>query len=94
MPPTIRDSGDVSAVGAITVATVVSVDQLAYVRDVGDQDEGLLTSSDLAKRLGVSTRTVARWVQEGRLQPEYTTPGGKHRFRWEDVRAQLGLRER
>jgi excisionase family DNA binding protein len=70
------------------------VDQSAYVRRVGDQDEELLTSSDVAKRLAVSPRTVARWVQEGRLKPEYTTPGGKHRFRWEDVRRQLGLPSR
>ena len=71
---------------------LVHVDQSAYVQHVGDQDEGLLTSSDLAKRLGVSTRTIARWVQEGRLTTEYTTPGGKHRFKWEDVRKQLGMR--
>jgi excisionase family DNA binding protein len=74
--------------------SLVRVDQSAYVRLVGDQEEALLTSAELAKRLSVSPRTVARWVQEGRLKPEYTTPGGKHRFRWLDVRKQLGLRDR
>jgi excisionase family DNA binding protein len=57
-------------------------------------EEGLLTSSDVAQRLGVSNRTVARWVREGRLKPEYVTPGGQNRFRWEDVRSQLGLPNR
>jgi excisionase family DNA binding protein len=56
-------------------------------------DEGLLTSHDVARRLGVNRRTVARWVREGRLTPAYTTPGGQHRFHWEDVRRQLGLRQ-
>jgi excisionase family DNA binding protein len=70
------------------------VDQLSYVARVTDEDEELLTSSELAKRLAVSTRTISRWVQEGRLRTEYTTPGGKHRFRWEDVRKQLGLPDR
>jgi excisionase family DNA binding protein len=59
--------------------------------DMGD--EGLLTSTDVAKRLSVSNRTVARWVREGKLTPAYTTPGGQHRFRWDEVRKQLGLRE-
>jgi excisionase family DNA binding protein len=57
-------------------------------------DEGLLTSHDVARRLGVNRRTVARWVREGRLTPAYTTPGGQHRFNWDDVRRQLGLRQR
>jgi excisionase family DNA binding protein len=57
-------------------------------------DEGLLTSRDVAQRLGVSNRTVARWVREGKLRPEYVTPGGQSRFRWEDVRRQLGLPSR
>ena len=56
-------------------------------------DEPLLSSTDLAKRLGINTRTVSRWVQEGKLTPAYTTPGGQHRFHWEDVRRQLGLRQ-
>jgi excisionase family DNA binding protein len=54
-------------------------------------DQALLTSTDVAKRLSVSNRTVARWVREGRLTPAYTTPGGQHRFDWESVREQLGL---
>jgi excisionase family DNA binding protein len=59
---------------------------------VATDDEPLLSSTDLAKRLGINTRTVSRWVQEGKLTPAYTTPGGKYRWRWSDVRQQLGLR--
>jgi excisionase family DNA binding protein len=59
---------------------------------VGDEG-GLLTSQELARRLSVNRRTVARWVREGRLKPAYTTPGGQYRFRWDEVRKQLGLRE-
>jgi excisionase family DNA binding protein len=57
-------------------------------------EEGLLTSTEVAHRLSVSNRTIARWVREGRLKPEYVTPGGQSRFRWEDVRTQLGLPDR
>ena len=56
-------------------------------------DEGLLTSADVAKRLGVTPQTIARWVRQERLTPAYVTPGNQYRFRWQDVRKQLGLRE-
>ena len=52
-------------------------------------DEGLLTSADVAKRLGVTPQTVARWVRQERLTPAYVTPGNQYRFRWQDVRKQL-----
>jgi excisionase family DNA binding protein len=52
-------------------------------------DEELLTSTDVAKRLGVSNRTVARWVREGKLKPTWTTVGGQSRFRWSEVEEQL-----
>jgi excisionase family DNA binding protein len=52
-------------------------------------DERLMTSQDVARRLNVNRRTVARWVREGKLSPAYTTPGGQLRFRWEDVEDQL-----
>jgi excisionase family DNA binding protein len=56
-------------------------------------DEELLTSAEVAKRLRVDRRTVARWTREGRLTPAWTTPGGFRRYRWSEVREQLGLRE-
>jgi len=61
---------------------------------VTTDDEPLLSSTEVAKRLGINTRTMSRWVQDGKLTPAYKTPGGKYRWRWSEVREQLGLRER
>jgi excisionase family DNA binding protein len=52
-------------------------------------DEPLISSGDVARRLGVTTRTVSRWVREGVLTPAFTTPGNKFRFRWSEVVDQL-----
>jgi excisionase family DNA binding protein len=62
---------------------------------VGDfeSDEPLLSSGDVAKRLGVSRRTVSEWVRRGRLVPTWTTLGGRHRFRWSDVQVQIKAAE-
>ncbi|MBB5153510.1 helix-turn-helix domain-containing protein [Saccharopolyspora phatthalungensis] len=49
----------------------------------------LLTSSQLADELGVSRRSVARYVQAGILVPELFTPGGQARFDLEDSKRQL-----
>ncbi|MGI8306120.1 helix-turn-helix domain-containing protein [Saccharopolyspora sp. ASAGF58] len=49
----------------------------------------LLTSSQLADELGVSRRSVARYVQAGILVPELFTPGGQARFDLEDSKEQL-----
>ena len=40
----------------------------------------LISSNDLATRLGVSRATVLRAVARGLLQPAVVTPGGHHRF--------------
>jgi excisionase family DNA binding protein len=40
----------------------------------------LISSNDLATRLGVSRTTVLRAVARGLLQPAVVTPGGHHRF--------------
>lgn len=49
----------------------------------------LLTSSQLADELGVSRRSIARYVSSGVLEPELYTPGGQARFRLETAREQL-----
>ncbi|MBK0870537.1 MULTISPECIES: MerR family transcriptional regulator [Saccharopolyspora] len=49
----------------------------------------LLTSSQLADELGISRRSVARYVQAGILEPEFYTPGGQGRFDLEDSKRQL-----
>jgi excisionase family DNA binding protein len=54
-----------------------------------ETDEPLLNSSVVAKRVGVTRRTVSQWVQSGRLVPTVTTMGGQYRFRWSDVQDQM-----
>lgn len=55
----------------------------------------LSTSGELASELGVTPRTVARWVQRGWITPAVITAGGHFRFDIEDVRRQLDeLRKR
>jgi excisionase family DNA binding protein len=45
----------------------------------------LISSNDLAQRLGVSRATVLRAVARGLLKPAVVTPGGHRRFAPEDV---------
>jgi len=52
-------------------------------------EEPLITTGDVARRLGVTPRAVSRWVARGQLTPAVTTPGGRHRFRWSEVVEQL-----
>jgi excisionase family DNA binding protein len=47
----------------------------------------LISSKDLATRLGVSQATVSRAVARGLLKPALITPGGHRRFRERDVEA-------
>jgi excisionase family DNA binding protein len=51
----------------------------------------LISSNDLADRLGVSRATVLRAVAKGRLKPAVVTPGGHRRFLPHDV-GELGGR--
>ncbi len=52
-----------------------------------------LTTSEVARRLGVSLGTVRRWADHGHL-PTYRTPGGQRRFSAEDVEAFVASLER
>ncbi|GAA5130956.1 hypothetical protein GCM10023320_53540 [Pseudonocardia adelaidensis] len=56
-------------------------------------EEPLISSGDVARRLGVTTRAVGRWVARGMLTPAVRTPGGRSRFRWSEVQAQLRERQ-
>lgn len=51
----------------------------------------MISSNDLAQRLGVSRATVLRAVARGLLKPAVVTPGGHRRFLAEDARAELRL---
>ncbi|MBL8927075.1 MAG: helix-turn-helix domain-containing protein [Pseudonocardia sp.] len=57
----------------------------------GDQQqpEPLITSGEVARRLGVTPGAIASWVRQGRLRPAVRTAGGRYRFRWSEVEAQL-----
>jgi excisionase family DNA binding protein len=55
----------------------------------------LLTTAELASELRLSRKTIYRYVRDGKITPEYTLPGGEHRFRLESVVKQLrALRKR
>ena len=47
----------------------------------------MISSKDVAARLGVSQATVSRAVAKGLLRPALITPGGHRRFSLEDVEA-------
>ena len=47
---------------------------------LGGPQDGLVTSSEAAKLLGVSQPTLNRAVRKGRLRATLTTPGGHRRF--------------
>lgn len=49
----------------------------------------LLTTSQLAEILEVSSRTIVHWSDEGIIHPVKTTPGGHRRFDLEHVRQEL-----
>ncbi|MFC4943278.1 helix-turn-helix domain-containing protein [Pseudonocardia sp. GCM10023141] len=55
----------------------------------------LLTTSELAKALGLSLRSVQRYIAKAQITPALTAPGGHHRWDLDDVHTQLReLRQR
>jgi hypothetical protein len=56
-------------------------------QDVGVPD--LVHTSDAAKALGISARSIARWAAEGRITPDLVTPGGHMRWNIANLRQQL-----
>jgi len=49
----------------------------------------LISTGELARELGVARGTILVWIANGVITPEYTTPGGHHRWVLEDVQRQL-----
>lgn len=48
--------------------------------------EGTLTTGQVAREFGTTSRQVLRWIRQGRLRA-VRTPGGHHRVRREDLAA-------
>jgi excisionase family DNA binding protein len=55
--------------------------------------ERLLSSGEAARLIGISRESLTRWAREGKVTPAMVTPGGQYRWRLDDLRRQLGLRE-
>ncbi|WP_179797995.1 helix-turn-helix domain-containing protein [Actinomycetospora corticicola] len=51
----------------------------------------LLRTTEAARRVGVSQRSLNRWTTAGKLHPTFLTPGGHARWDEADLRRQLGM---
>jgi 8-oxo-dGTP pyrophosphatase MutT (NUDIX family) len=59
---------------------------------MGDMDEEkLLSTPEAAALIGVDPATLWRWQKSGKVEPTWTTPGGKIKWDPNDLRQQLGL---
>jgi excisionase family DNA binding protein len=56
--------------------------------------ERLLSTGQAAKAIGVSPRSLSRWVTEGLIEPTLVTPGGQFRFDLDELKAQMQRRPR
>jgi excisionase family DNA binding protein len=52
----------------------------------------LVTTAQAAKALGIDRTTLARWANQGLVEPAYRTPGGQFRWDLDDLRRQLKVR--
>ncbi|MHA6802157.1 MerR family DNA-binding transcriptional regulator [Salinifilum ghardaiensis] len=46
-----------------------------------DDEEPLITSSQLAEKLGLARRTISHYAREGLITPALVTPGGQYRWK-------------
>jgi DNA-binding transcriptional MerR regulator len=53
---------------------------------VGD---GLVTTTEAAKQLGVAARTLQRYVNAGLITPDLTLPSGRYRWDVDRLRDQI-----
>jgi len=54
-------------------------------------EDRLVSTGEAARLLGVNRRTLQRWVAEGQITPDWTTPGGH--ARWDVNRVRREFRE-
>lgn len=55
------------------------------------QDVRTMTTGELAKELHVSRGAIIKWQRAGLIHPEFTTPGGHHR--WDPAKVRDELRQ-
>lgn len=48
-----------------------------------------VTTSQAAKILNVSVRSLQQWVADGKIEPDYRTPGGHMRWDVDRLRGEL-----
>lgn len=53
------------------------------------EPEKLITTAELADKIGVTSRAVRKWRAAGTITPALMTPGGHPRWRWSDVEREL-----
>ena len=51
--------------------------------------DGLVTTTEAAKRLGISARTLQRYVAAGLITPDLTLPSGRYRWDVAHLREQI-----
>jgi predicted site-specific integrase-resolvase len=51
----------------------------------------LVSTPEAARALGVSARTLQRYVKDGQVTPEITLPSGQYRWNVAKLRRQIGM---
>ncbi|MFC7342069.1 MerR family DNA-binding transcriptional regulator [Saccharopolyspora griseoalba] len=52
---------------------------------MAEDEAPLISSSELAKKLGLARRTISHYAKNGLITPAVITPGGQYRWRYDDV---------
>jgi len=52
-------------------------------------DDRLVTTTEAAKQLGISARTLQRYVTAGLITPDLTLPSGRYRWNVARLREQI-----
>jgi excisionase family DNA binding protein len=55
------------------------------------RQERLLSTGEVARALGLNTRSVARWARNGLITPTMVSPGGRYLWDLEDLKSQLRI---
>ena len=53
------------------------------------QVDDMMTTGEVASKFHVAGKTVRQWVKQGKLKA-YATPGGRYRFKADEVEAFIG----